>query len=281
MKLKPIHIILIVIVVIEIIVLGCILGWKGTFAGSTHNPELLITYDADSNGRYSVLSLFENMQEPDITFQYNGTEYVFDQNIINITSAYRSYDTFTSLQANATPEMWNAYKDAVSRHVAETLRQEHPVMTYIRNIASAWYNVPDSLLQSNQGFYTLNTYASIAQWESVFSQYRIQQNNSAANEMALGAIVKIDNIEYPAIAYMVITDDGDDKNNATASEVTIHVVFGKDFLQDINAQDATITYLTPDGSQIAGYSEMKVQFFASPIESRYRELSLIGGTNGT
>ena len=281
MTVKPIHIVLIAIVVIEIIALGCILGWKETFARSTHNPELLITYDADSNGRYSVLSLFENMQEPDITFQYNDTDYVFDQNIINITSAYRSYDTFTSLQENATPEMWHAYKDAVARNVAETLRQEHPVMTYIRNIASAWYNVPDSLLQSNQGFYTLNAYASITQWESVFSQYRIQQNNSAANEMALGAIVKIDDIEYPAIAYMVITDDGDDKNNATASEVTIHVVFGDDFLNDVNAQDATITYLTPDGSQIAGYSEMKVQFFASPIESRYRELSIIGGTNGT
>lgn len=279
MKLKSIHIILIIVLVIEIIVLSAVLIKKkpNNTATQSESIKLPVTYETNENGEYKILSIFDTLEEPIISFKYNDNTYVFDHNIIDVVESEQNYDKFAKLQPDATKEMWDAYKEAVAINFSQVINTEHSIMQYIRNIASSWYGVNKNLLHQNNGFYTLNSTTTIAKWESVFSKYRIQQNNQAANEMAIGATVKIDDMVYPAIAYMVISDDGNTENNSEKQEVSIYVVFGDKFIEDMNNKTATICYYSPDGSTQVGHSEMKVNFFASLIESKYREMSIIGG----
>lgn len=279
MKLKPIHIILIVLLLVEAIVLGVVLGKNHSSNTQPANKqtELLVTYEANKDGSYNLLSIFDAAEEPKITFTYNDTAYTFDHPLVDIVESFRSYEEFAKIQENATEEMWSAYTDAVSRHVAEALQTEHTVLGYIRDIAKTWYGVNHELLYNNNGFYTLNAFTTINQFEAIFAEYRIEKDGAAASEMALGATVEIEGTKYPALVYMVITDDGNSENNATANEVSVHVVFGDKFLDDISNKPVKIYYCSPDGSKYIGHSDMKVSFFANIVESKYRDMYTTGG----
>jgi hypothetical protein len=278
MKLKPLHWVLIAILLIEAIVLGAMIGTNMTSQNTSPNKsELLVTYTSNEKGQYELLSIFAEENSEPISFKADGNTYTTDKSISEITEAYRNFNQFEVLFPNATKGMWSEYKFAVDAYIDAKLKKEHPVMEYVRGIASKWYGVNHELLYNNSGFYTINTETTINAWESIFKSYQIKENNNAINEMALGATVVIDDISYNAIAYMVVSDDGDAKNNSTAKEVSVHIVFGDKFMKDITGSTAMVYYLNPDGTTYIGHSEIPIVFMADTVEARYRDLAIAGG----
>lgn len=283
MKLKPIHWILIATLLIE----ACILGiWVGRHLGDdTSHPtntsqltELPLTYEINEDGSFSLLSMFSSVNKPDINFQYNEQSYSYDISLVELVEAYQKFEKYQAIETDATEALWTEFKEHVSAAVSKRTNQEHAAIEYIRNIAASEYNVPHEQLYNNTGAYTINATTTINHWNTVFSDYLLQDDSgNVPNELALGATVQIDKNDYNALVYTVVNSDGDDKNNNTAPEVSVHILFGDHILSDIALSDATIYYLKPDGSEYFAHSDIKVTYMATGNEARYRDLLILGG----
>lgn len=283
MKFKPIHWILIAVFLIEVCTLGVWLGTRKT--NNTSNPEnpvkqteLLLAYDANEDGSFNLLSLFANIDDPNITFKYDEKEYAYNIPLIELTDAYSSFEKYQALEQDATEELWVKFKEQVNIFTNQRANQEHAVIDYIRNVASSGYNVPHEQLYNNLGAYTINASTTINNWQAVFADYIIRDDhNNVTNELALGATVRIGDKDYNAILYTIVNSDGDTNNDSTAPEVSVHILFGDNIISDIATSEATIYYLKPDGSEYFAHSNLKVAYTATGNEARYRDLLILGG----
>lgn len=280
MKFKPIHWILIVVLLVEACVLGVWFGTRNTSHpdDTTKQTELLLTYDANEDGSFSLLSLFANIAELNIAFQHNDHEYTYNVSLVELVDAYSNFDKYKVMEKDATEELWTKFKEQVGIIANQRANQEHAAIEYIRNVASSGYNVPHEQLYNNLGAYTINASTTINNWQSVFSDYIVRdENNNVTNELALGATVRIKEQDYDAIVYTMVNSDGNDNNNSTAPEVSVHILFGDHIISDIPTSDATIYYLKPDGSEYFAHSDVKLTYMATGNEARYRDLLILGG----
>lgn len=279
MKLKAIHWVLIAVLLIEAVVLGIWFGTKDNQEppSDVKPTELLLTYDANEDGSYNLLSLLAAVEEPDIAFTFNDVEYKYDASLVELVDAYRSLGNYKKLQEDATEELWAEFQNQVMIATRKNTNKQHASIQYIRNIATN-YGIPHEHMYDNNGMYTINTTTTINNWEAIFADYIIKDENGAAvNELAMGATVRIGETDYNALVYTVVNPDGDANNNSTAQEVSVHILFGVDILQDIATSDATIYYLKPDGSEYFAHSDIKVTYMATSNEARYRDLLSLGG----
>lgn len=279
MKFKPIHWILIVVLLIEACILGICLGTRNKSAATVSTPaELLLTYDTNEDGSFTLLSLFANADEPEITFQYGEKQYVYDSPLVELVDAYRQFEKFKTLEPTATEDLWIEFQEHVSTAINARTNQEHAAIEYIRNIASSGYNVPHEQLHNNMGYYTINATTTINNWNDIFADYIIKDDSgNVPTELAMGATVRIDETDHNAIVYTVVNSDSDTKNNSTAPEVSVHILFGDYILDDINLSNATIYYLRPDGSEYFAHSDVKLHYLAAGNEARYRDILILGG----
>lgn len=277
-KLKPLHWILIAVLLVEAIVLGVWFGAKQNSKPTGSPDELKLTYEQNADGSFTLLSLLNNASDIDVQFSHADTEYSYDVDLVQVVDAYRDIEKYKTIEPNATEELWNAFKDAVSGAVNQQVNQPHASIEYIRNIAKSGYNVPHEQLYNNHGMYTINTTTTIDNWTSVFAPYILTDTEGkTVNELAMGATIRIGNTDYPAIVYTSLHPDEDKNNNDTAPEVTVHILFGDHIISDIALSDATIYYLTPDGSKYFAHSNIKVTYMASGNEARYRDILIMGG----
>lgn len=277
-KLKPMHWILIAVLLVEAIVLGI---WFGTRHQATEQPqqtELLLHYDANEDGSFSLLSLLANAEEPVLQFTYQDVEYTYDDALVVLVDAYKSFEKFQELEPQATQELWSVFQDQLTIATHQQTNKQHASIEYIRNIAKTVYEVPHEQLYNNQGVYTINTTTTINNWESVFKDYIIKDKNGVmVSEIALGATIRIGKTDYNAIVYTLVNADSDSSNNSTAQEVSVHILFGDHILSDIPLSDATIYYLKPDGSSYFAHSDIKLTYMATNNEARYRDILILGG----
>ena len=277
-KLKPLHWILIAVLLVEAIVLGVWFGAKQNSKPTGSPDELKLTYEQNADGSFTLLSLLNNASDIDVQFSHADTEYSYDVDLVQVVDAYRDIEKYKTIEPNATEELWNAFKDAVSGAVNQQVNQPHASIEYIRNIAKSGYNVPHEQLYNNHGMYTINTTTTIDNWTSVFAPYILTDTEGkTVNELAMGATIRIGSTDYPAIVYTSLHPDEDKNNNDTAPEVTVHILFGDHIISDIALSDATIYYLKPDGSEYFAHSNIKVTYMASGNEARYRDILIMGG----
>ena len=277
-KLKPLHWILIAVLLVEAIVLGVWFGAKQNTNPTGSPDELKLTYEQNTDGSFTLLSLLNNASDIDVQFSHADTEYSYDVDLVQVVDAYRDIEKYKAIEPNATEELWNAFKDAVSGAVNKQVNQQHASIEYIRNIAKSGYNVPHEQLYNNHGMYTINTTTTIDNWTSVFAPYILSDTEGkTVNELAMGATIRIGSTDYPAIVYTSLHPDEDKNNNDTAPEVTVHILFGDHIISDIALSDATIYYLKPDGSEYFAHSNIKVTYMASGNEARYRDILIMGG----
>lgn len=279
-QLKPIHWILIAVLLIEAVVLGIWFGGRGieTPTTPTTPTELLLNYNANEDGSFTLLSMLQNAEDIDVSFTHSDHTYTYDTDLVTLTEAYRSLEKYQELEPDATEAVWQAFQECVSGEVNQHVNKQHASIEYIRNIAKSGYNVPHEQLYENRGLYTINATTTIDNWNAIFADYVLKDNNgNAVNELALGATIRIGETDYRAIVYTIIHSDNDDKNNHSAQEVAVHILFGDHMLSDITLSDATIYYLKPDGSEYFAHSNLKVTYTASSNEARYRDILILGG----
>lgn len=277
-KLKPLHWILIAVLLVEAIVLGVWFGSRGETPQVEQQTELLLNYNANEDGSFSLLSLIATAEAPTLKFTYQDKEYTYDMSLIEMVEAYKSFDKFKEYEPEATNELWLEFQDQLTIATHRQTNKQHASIEYIRDIAKDGYGVPHEQLYDNRGMYTINAVTTINNWESVFKDYLVKgENGETVSELALGATVRIGDKDYNAIVYTMVNADEDSSNNSTAEEVSVHILFGDHILSDIDLSEATIYYLKPDGSAYFAHSNIKLTYMANSNEARYRDILILGG----
>ena len=279
-KLKPIHWILIAVILIEAIVLGVWFGGRSVENSPTPTTptELLLNYTANEDGSFTLLSMLQNAEDINVSFTYNDKTYTYDTDLVTFTEAYQNFEKYQELEPDATKELWEEFQNYVSGEVNQHVNKQHASIEYIRNIAKSGYSVPHEQLYENRGLYTINATTTIDNWNAIFADYILtDEAGNTVNELALGATIRIGETDYRAMVYTIIHSDNDNTNNHSAQEVAVHILFGDHMLSDITLSDATIYYLKPDGSEYFAHSKLKVTYTASSNEARYRDILILGG----
>ncbi len=259
MKLKPLHIILICIIIIECVLIGL-------HFTSKENPisqsvvTLTPSYSMDNEKSHPLSSLLSDAECPTFKFGNNeNTLLEFNGSPVDFLTQYHEKPAFHETYPKATDEDWTAYRDAATGFAIQEQDTYNHTLEYARSVAG-WYNVNPELLRNNTGLYTITFTTSITEWNKAFEKCLSQ--SAAKTELALGAAVRIDETDYEAAVYMVV--DG--------SVVRYHVMFGTKFLSDFNAKDVKISIFTPDGTSVIAQTVIRTSHLADMMESRYRSI---------
>lgn len=275
-KLKPLHWILIAVLLVEIIT--CIWFFTRPTNNVLPNDTELTLQCEQADGVYTLHSIFDEAEVTTFKFVDNAQEYVFDSNVVDMIEFYRNQESFSRFYPTASDTAWAAYKEAVETYLDEQVNQQHAGLEYIKSVATEWYQVESNTTFNNNGFYTIQTTTTLNEWLPLFEQYQLSGYDGTLDEMALSAILRINDTQYPAMVYMRVMADSDTTNNDTAPEVTISVLFGDSFIQDFSNSEATLYFLKPDGSEYFAHSTLQIAFHANLTENHYRALhQMIGG----
>lgn len=276
MKFKPIHIILVIVLLIESIVLGVTLAHRITPTDITTKDcvAIPVTYEANEDATYQVLSLFDKHEVPAFTFADDTNTYNFTGDAAQFINYYQNEELFNAAYPDASPEAWTAYKSAVMQAARDATNTEHTQLQYVKKVANGWYGTPTNIMVDNLGYYTLNMSTTIASWATAFDGILPMSNGTQINELALPAIVRVgdDGEEYNAMIMMVINDDGNTANNASANEVHINVYFGAKLMKDFHNQPIHIYTMNGEGTQYLSYMKINASFTAQVMETRYRDI---------
>lgn len=276
MKLKPIHYILIIILIVEIAICAWVL-LRPTNSGLPNDTQLDITYENVDNV-YAISSIFNDAEITPFSFECDGQDFVFDGNVVDMVEMYKNKEAFAQYYQNATADAWVAYQTATSEYIEKQMETQHASLNYIQSIATQWYNVEPQTTLNNNGLYTIQAYSTLNEWVPLFSEYQINGYDKILDEMALAAIVQIGEQQHHALVYMRVLADNDPQNNETAPEVSITVLFGDAIMNDFDNAETTIYFLRPDGSEYFAHSKLSLTFHANTTESYYRTLSnIVGG----
>ena len=274
-KLKPIHYVLIGILILEIIACAWIF-LRPTPDTLPSDTELILTYERVDNA-YAISSVFKDAEMSTFNFADATQELVFDGNVVDMVEMYQNIERFAQRYPNASAEAWTAYKTAAEEYLYQQMGQQHASFDYIKSVATKWYNVEPQTTLNNKGFYAMHATSTLNEWIPLFSEYQIEGYDKILDEMALSAVLQIGETQHPALVYMRVVADGDTTNNDVAQEVSISILFGDTFLENLNATEATLYFMRPDGSEYFAHSNLTITFLADTIESYYRTFNKIVG----
>lgn len=271
-KLKPVHWILIVLILVEVIavILLCI-----PHKEPNDIPQMIklsTTYPKTQNGLCEIqtsvqeesnLSLdFVKASNPDETLHFNGTPF-------RMSMLYESFDEFQDTFEDVTKEDWESYRDTAYSYTSDVLATPNEAFAYACSTASGWYNVNQSCFAENSGQYAVTLQSTTNHWNQVFEQYLYKfQDGTIANEIVLPASIVIDKFAHPAIIYMSRSEDN----------VTMRLMFGDKYLNDFAKQTIDIYIYDANAKYELAHTMIEAEFVASETEIAYRKIFNSGGS---
>jgi hypothetical protein len=271
-KIKPIHWILIALILVEIVavVLFCI-----PRSQSNEIPqmvELSTTYDKTQSGLCEIqtpiqeennLSLdFVKASNPDETLHFNGTPF-------RMSMLHESFTEFQEMFKDSTKDDWNSYRDTAYSYTSDLLATDNNAFSYACSIASGWYNVTPSCFSRNAGIYAITLQSTSNHWNQVFEQYLYKfQDGTVADEIALPASVVINKHTYSAMVYM----------SRAADKVTMRFMFGETYIDDFTKQTVDIYIFDANAQNALAHTIIEAEFLASETEIAYRKVFNSGGS---
>lgn len=240
-KIKPLHIVLIVVIGLELITLGIMFGLK-----HTNNTNKAETFDVT-----------ETVFGPSYTGETFASVLNDEAFHLSYADAYQCYnheDSFKEtfgINAN-----WEDYKTLLNNKAFMMFQSQTEALTVAKDVAINSYNVPYQFFASDAGLYTITATADAKPIQNLLDEYA---QTEGITTIALPAVVTYeDNTNDTACFFACIGTDG---------KAYITVYFGDEPLGNFEEANIAVGIFEPNTTNIvSGFVMSHATLITSPEE---------------